>query len=247
MKRIIIDDVWKRFSIGTKRQQRALEKVLSLLSGREPRKNFWALKSISFSAKAGEIIGLIGENGSGKSTLLRIIAGIYEKDRGKIMVNGSIAPLINLQAALDLRLNVMDNIYLCCSIFGLKSKEIKERIKEIISFAGLQEFVNTKLYQLSSGMLVRLAFSIAIHSIVHKKPEILLLDEVMEVGDEHYQNKCMKKIKELTKSGATVIIVSHDAKIIKENCKRIIWLDKGQIIKDGGKEILYEYIKSNKK
>src|SRR4030042_3287689 len=244
MKRIIIKNVWKKFEIGAKKRQNALERFIALFSGKESRKQMWALKDISFNAEAGEIIGIIGENGSGKSTLLRVIAGIYNTDKGIVKTNGKISSLINLEAGMDPRLNARDNIYLCCSIMGLKNREIKEKFEEIISFAELQEFVNTKLYQFSLGMISRLAFSIIIHSAMHKKPEILLLDEIFTVGDEHYKNKCMEKIEEIMKSGATIIMVSHNLPRIRKHCKRIIWIDKGQIIKDGGKEVLDEYLKT---
>src|SRR4030042_2106494 len=246
MKRIIIEKVWKKFDIGMKKGQNTLEKFISLFSGREQRKSIWALRDVSFNARAGEIIGIIGRNGSGKSTLLRVIAGIYNQDKGCVKTNGKIVSLINLEAGLDLRLSAKDNIYLCCSIMGLKYKEIKEKFNEIISFAELQEFMDTKIYQFSLGMISRLAFSIIIHSAMHKKPEILLLDEIFTVGDEHYKNKCMEKIEEIMKSGATIIMVSHNLPRIKKHCKRIIWLNQGQIVKDGGKEVLDRYIKSSR-
>jgi ABC-type polysaccharide/polyol phosphate transport system ATPase subunit len=245
MKRIIINGLWKKFSIGVKKQQNALEKFVSLFSGREPRREIWALKDISFNANAGEIVGIIGKNGSGKSTLLRVIAGIYNQDKGQIKTEGKIIPLINLEAGLDSRLNARDNIYLCCSIMGLKNREIKEKFDEIISFAELEEFVDTKIYQFSLGMKSRLAFSIMIHSAIYQKPEILLLDEIFAVGDEHYRNKCMEKIKGLIKSGATVLIVGHDLESMKRHCKRIIWMDNGKIIKYGEKEVIKEYLKKS--
>ena len=130
MKRIIIKNVWKKFEIGAKKRQNALERFIALFSGKESRKQMWALKDISFNAEAGEIIGIIGENGSGKSTLLRVIAGIYNTDKGIVKTNGKISSLINLEAGLDLRLSAKDNIYLCCSIMGLKYKEIKEMEKK---------------------------------------------------------------------------------------------------------------------
>lgn len=241
MKRIIVKNVSKKFRVGFKKQQGALERVINLFSGKEPKRIIWALKNISFTAKAGEIIGIIGENGSGKSTLLKIIARIYTKDSGKVFTKGKIVSLIGSEAGFDTRLTAKDNIYLCCSIKGLKQKEIKKRFKSIISFAELENFVNTKLYQFSSGMIARLAFSIAIHSIIHKNLDILLLDEFLAVGDEYFRKKCISKINELINKGATVIIVSHDLKEIEENCNRIIWMERGKIVKDSGKKIVKEY------
>lgn len=244
MERIIVENVWKEFSIGADRKQGALEKIVSALSGREPRKNFWALEDISFTAKAGEIIGIIGRNASGKSTLLRIIAGIYKKDKGYIRTNGVIVPLIGMDAGLNIRSTAKDNIHLCCSILGLKQKAIRKKFEEIISFAELESFVNTKLYQFSSGMIARLSFSIAINSAAHAKPEILLLDEVFAVGDEHFINKSIAKLKGLIKSGATVLFVSHDLHLLNEHCQRFIWIENGKLVKDGGEEALKEYVRS---
>ncbi len=244
MKRIIVNNIWKKFTIGTKKKQSVLEKFISLFSGREPRRIIWALKNVSFIAESGEIIGLIGKNGSGKSTLLRIIAGIYHQDKGAIFTKGKIVSLIGLETGLNHRATVKDNIYLCCSILGLKQEEIKRKFKDIVSFAELEDFVDTKLYQFSSGMITRLAFSIVVHSLEHKKPEILLLDEILAVGDGHYRNKCTKKIKELVKGGGTVIITSHQVDLIRENCERIIWIENGIIKKDGKKDVLYEYLRT---
>ncbi len=239
MKRIIVKNISKKFRIGAKKQS-TLSAAKNFLSGREQRKDLWVLKDISFSADEGEVIGIIGENGSGKSTLLRIIARIYNKDGGKIITRGKIVSLIGMNEGLDVRLSTRDNIFLCCSLLGLKQDEIKKRFKKIISFAGLEKFVDTKLYQFSSGMIARLAFSIAIHSINHD-PDILLLDEIFAVGDEKFKDKCSEKIKELVKTGSTVLIVSHELDMLKKICKRVIWIEEGKIRKDGGNEILKEY------
>ncbi len=240
MERIIVDKLWKEFCIGTNHQT-SLNKFKSVLSGKESRKKFWVLKDISFTANAGEIIGIIGKNGSGKSTLLRTIAGIYNKNRGDIITHGKLVSLIGMDKGLDLRLSAKDNIYRCCSILGLNNKEIKKRFNEIIAFAELKNFVYTKLYQFSSGMISRLAFSIAIHSIKKENIDILLLDEVFSVGDEEFRTKCSKKINELVKSGATVLIVSHELEMLKKICNRIIWMDGGAIKRDGGWEVIVEY------
>ena len=241
MERIIINDVSKEFKIGFKKNQSALAKIISIFSGKEPKKSFWVLKNTTFNAKAGEMIGIIGKNGSGKSTLLRVIARIYEKDDGIIKTNGKIISLINLNIGLQDRLTMKDNIYLCCSLFDLSIKDINQRFKSIAKFAELEDFVNTKVYQFSSGMLQRLAFSIAIHC----NPEILILDEVFEVGDEDFKKKSSDKIKGLVRNGATVLLVSHDLESIKKNCNRVIWMDRGKIIKEGKPtEIIKEYMNS---
>ncbi|MCL5018717.1 MAG: ATP-binding cassette domain-containing protein [Candidatus Pacearchaeota archaeon] len=237
--RIVVKNLWKEFNIGTKEKQTSLGKIKSMISGREQRKKFWALKDVSFTAKSGEVIGIVGDNGSGKSTLLRIIAGIYSKDKGKIFMKGN-AILVSNDVGLNFSLNAIDNIFLGCSILGLNEKEIKQKVKDIISFAELENFANTKLYQYSTGMIARLTFSIAIHSI-NKNPYVLLIDENFSVGDEKFKKKCFDKVKEFKKNGSTILIVDHDAFSIKINCDRIIWLDKGQIKKEGGVKIMEEY------
>ena len=179
----------------------------------------------SFSQKttlefANPIVAIVGPNGSGKSTLLRIIAGILEPDEGKVTTNGKIISLINLNAGLREKLTMKDNIHLCCSLFGLSPREIKERFNQIVKFSGLEEFVNTKIFQFSSGMLQRLAFSIAIHC----NPEILLLDEVFEVGDEKFKNKSTDEIRRLAAKKISVLLVSHSLDLVAKHCNRVITL-----------------------
>jgi ABC-type polysaccharide/polyol phosphate transport system ATPase subunit len=183
--RIIVENISKKFKIGFKKNQGALERFISFFSGKEPKKTIHALKDVSFEVRKGEIVGIIGENGSGKSTLLRVIAGIYKQDEGKIITNGKVISIINLVIGLHLRLTMKDNILLISSFFGLSQKEIEKRFDSIVEFAELESFVNTKIYQFSEGMKQRLAFSIAIYC----NPEILLLDEVFEVGDESFRKK----------------------------------------------------------
>jgi len=239
MERIIVENVSKRFRIGFKRNQGFLARLIDFFSGKEPKKEIWALKNVSFNAKAGEVVGIIGENGSGKSTLLRAIAGIYDYS-GEIKTNGKIISLINLNAGLQSRLTMKDNIFLCCSLFGISQKGIKQKFNSIVEFSELGNFVDTKLYQFSNGMLQRLAFSIAAHC----NPEILLLDEVFEVGDESFRIKSANKIKEITKKNGTGILVSHDLEMIEKHCDKVVLIDKGEIIKEGkAKEIVKRYKK----
>jgi ABC-type polysaccharide/polyol phosphate transport system ATPase subunit len=228
MKRIIVNNISKRFKIGFRKHESALGRLVSFFSGREPKKEILVLKDISFSVEEGEILGIVGPNGSGKSTLLRIVAGIYGLDGGEVETNGKIISLINLNIGLQPRLSMRDNIYLCSSLFGISRKTIKKRFNSIVQFAELEKFVDTKLYQFSNGMLERLAFSIAIHC----NPEILILDEVFEVGDESFKMKSAKKIKEFAKIGGSVLFVSHDDKMIKRYCDRVIKLEFGKIVKN---------------
>jgi ABC-type polysaccharide/polyol phosphate transport system ATPase subunit len=240
MNRIIVKDISKKFKIGSRKRRRVLARLLSLFSGRESQKEIEVLKNVSFEVRGGEILGIIGKNGSGKSTLLRIIAGVYEADRGISRVNGKVLSLINLGAGMQDRLSMYDNIYLCCALFGLGRADIKSKLSSIAEFAELQEFMETKLYQFSEGMKQRLAFSIAMHC----NPQVLLLDEVFEVGDEGFKDKSAKKIGEIVKAGASVILVTHDLESVEKYCDRVIWLDKGEIIKEGKpKDIVEDYIK----
>lgn len=242
MGEIIVEKVSKVFRIGFKKNQGALARTISFLSGREPKKNVIALNSVSFKAGPGEIIGIIGENASGKSTILRAIAGIYNIDSGVIKTRGKIISLINLYIGLKERLNMEDNIYLCCSFFGLDRKTTKERFDSIVEFAELWEYINTKIYQFSEGMKQRLAFSIAIHC----DPDILLIDEDFEVGDEEFRKKSTDRIKELVKEGVTILLVSHDMDLIKKCCDKVVWMNKGRIIKgEDNKEIIKGYLKSH--
>lgn len=243
MKKIIVREVSKKFRMGFKKNRGALARLLGLFSGRLPRKDFWALKGISFNVKKGEVVGIIGENGSGKSTILRIISGIYPPSKGSVYTKGNLIPLIGFGAGLNGRLTMKENIFLVGSLFDLSRRDIKNRFDSIVEFAGLEDFVETKLYQFSSGMTQRLAFSIAIHA----NPEILILDEVFSVGDEDFRNKSANKIKELARKGTSVLFVSHELWMIEKYCDRVIWMSKGKIVKEGKtKELIKEYKKCSK-
>lgn len=244
MQRIVVDNVSKQFKIGFKKDQSALARAVSFLSGREPKKIIQALDNVSFEVEEGETVGIIGENGSGKTTLLRVIAGIYDKDQGQVLVNGKMISLINLNIGLKERLTMRDNIYLCSSLFGLSKRKTNQRFNSIVEFTELQNFVNTKIYQFSNGMKQRLAFSIAMQA----DPEILLVDEVLEVGDEDFKEKSSGKLEELIKKGATVLLVSHDLNLIKKHCRRAILMSKGKILKQGYAESVIEaYLNGNNK
>ena len=238
IKRIIVESVSKKFMIGSIEGAGALARFISLFSGKEPKRLIHVLENLSFNVYSGEVIGIIGDNGSGKSTALRCIAGIYASDSGNIITEGKIISLIGLGAGMKDRLTMRENISLIGSLFGLSQKEIKDRLDSIIKFSELEEFVNTKLYQFSAGMLQRLAFSIAVHS----NPDILLLDEVFEVGDEIFKRKSAEKIKQLVISGASVVFVSHELEMIKKYCNRLIWLEGGKLKAMGeADEIIKQY------
>lgn len=191
--------------------------------------DFWALSNINFKIKKGESIGIIGANGSGKSTILKLIAGVLTSTKGLVLVSGRISPLIELGAGFHLELSGRDNIYLNGTILGLSRKEIEQKIEEIISFSELEEFIDTPVKHYSSGMYMRLGFSIA----VSINPDILLVDEILAVGDIGFQKKCLEKMRAFHKEGVTIIIISHALELVSSFCQKVILLSNGKIIEMG--------------
>ena len=186
---------------------------------------FLALKDVSFSVKKGEAWGLVGTNGSGKSTLLKLICGILKPYKGKVTVKGSIAPLIELGAGFDGELTATENIYLNGAVLGHSKEFMDAHFQEIVDFAELQDFMNMPIKNYSSGMAARLGFSIA--TIV--RPEILIVDEVLAVGDAAFQEKCQKRMQEMLAGGTTLLFVSHTMKTVRELCDHAIWINKGEV------------------
>ena len=244
--RIELINVSKKFNINYQKNQTALARLLSFFTG-ENKRNFWALDNISFKVKAGENLGIIGKNGSGKSTLLRAIAEVYQVDEGHIWTNGRLVYLTGFGHGLQPKLTMKENIFLVGSIMGLGQPDIKERFDEIVEFAGLRDYVNTKLFKFSTGMQTRLASSIGLHCVAHRKPDILLVDEVIGGGaDKDYQEKSLKKMEELLKGGSTVVLVSHNLDAIKNYCNRVIWLEDGKVKMEGKpEEVIEAYKKSS--
>ena len=200
---------------------------------------FWALKNVSFEVEFGESVGLIGRNGAGKSTLLKILSRITRPSSGKITLYQRINSLLEVGTGFNPELSGRENIYLNGSFLGMKLSEIKQKFDEIVAFSEVEQFIDTPVKYYSSGMYVRLAFSVA----VHLTPEILILDEVLSVGDASFQQKSQAKMKELLGSGATIILVSHNDLAIREICKRAIWLEKGSIQMDGpASDVVQHYI-----
>lgn len=238
----------KKFRIGFKKKQTALSRVWSFLSRREPKKEFLVLDKVSFDVDAGEIVAIIGSNGSGKSTLLRTITGIYKQDKGTIKTEGKVMSIIGLQTGFKKKLTMKENIFLCYSLLGLSKKSVEKYFYSIVSFTELEDYVNTKIYQFSTGMKKRMAIAIAIYSVIISKAKVLLLDEVFSGGDAHFKKKSYDKIKDIMKSGISILLVSHQMNFLKKNCARAIWMDKGRIIRDGNsKEVIYEYLKKTTK
>jgi ABC-type polysaccharide/polyol phosphate transport system ATPase subunit len=200
--------------------------VLSLIEGkyRAPSKRL-TLDDIDFTIKVGEKVGIIGSNDSGKSTLLKVISGILQPSSGKVHVSGKIAPLIELGAGFDPEISVRDNIIFYGVLLGFSRKEMREKSRSILEFAELEEYALAPVKSLSSGMVSRLGFAIA----TDVQPDILILDEVLSVGDESFKNKCKQRIEKFWDANATVLVVSHDLEFIKQSCERAIWLDKGKV------------------
>ncbi len=191
-----------------------------------------ALNDVSFTINAGETVGIIGKNGAGKSTLLKLIAGVSSPTSGTISVTKKVAPLIELGAGFHPELNGRENIFLNGVILGLRESFIKEKYKEIVAFAEVEEFMETPLKYYSSGMYMRLAFAVAVFT----NPEVLLVDEILAVGDEGFQKKCLAKMNEFKKNGTTIVYVSHAMKTIEEFCDRVIYLEHGSVKFDGDAE-----------
>jgi ABC-type polysaccharide/polyol phosphate transport system ATPase subunit len=226
------------FKIPYNRTGSLKEYCVNIIKMKNKYENFAALKNINLEIKKGEVIGLVGKNGSGKSTLLKIISGIIEPTRGKVEVNGNIAPLLELGMGFDGDLTGKENIYLNGAILGYTKDFIEKKLEEIYEFSELGKFIHIAVRNYSTGMFMRLAFSIA--TVV--EPDILIIDELLAVGDEGFQTKCKNRIKELINKGTTVILVSHTIAQIEELCNRVIWLDKGKIKMQGDtKEVCDSY------
>ena len=245
MIRIEAQNLSKRFVMDSKREL-ALASILNILEGKKERQKITALENISFSAREGEVIGVIGKNGAGKSTLLKLIAGIYEPSSGKIRTQGNFVYLTSLGLGLLQKLTMRENIYLTGSIMGLEQKEIKQRFEQIVHFSGLREFVDAKIYQFSTGMIARLGFSVTFFCIQHKNPDILLIDEVFGAGaDIDFEAKAEKKMEELIRGGATVILASHNLEIVEKYCNKVLCISSGKVVKEGVPGEVIEYYKES--
>lgn len=223
---IEVHNVSMRFNLAEERTDSIKEYFLKLVSGKLHFNEFYALKDISFSIKRGEAVALIGKNGSGKSTMLKILAGVMYPTEGSVTVNGTIAPLIELGAGFDMELTAKENIYLNGAILGFDRAFMDEHFEQIVEFSELREFINVPVKNFSSGMIARLGFAIA--TII--KADILIVDEVLAVGDFRFQEKCKAKIAELLEGGTTLLFVSHSAEQVKELCEKAVWLAGGTMM-----------------
>lgn len=234
---IKVENLGKRYLIGSQKQEKyvVLRDVLAnsfkFKNKSEAKKNedFWAVNDVSFNIRQGERVGIIGRNGAGKSTLLKLLSRITEPTRGRITLRGKVASLLEVGTGFHPELTGRENIYLNGAILGMRRNEIKKKFDEIVAFSEVEQFLDTPVKRYSSGMYVRLAFSVA----AHLEPEILIVDEVLAVGDAQFQKKCLGKMDEVGRNGRTVLFVSHNMAAIRQLCSRCILLDKGKVLSDG--------------
>lgn len=228
-KMIEVENLSIKFNKSTERVDNIKEYIIRKIKGQMNYEEFWALDGVSFCVSKGETVGIIGLNGSGKSTLLKVIAGVLKPANGMVCVHGSVAPLIELGAGFDPDLSARENIFLNGAVLGHSRKEMKELFEEIVEFSELRDFLDVPVKNFSSGMQARLGFSIATSVI----PDVLIVDEVLGVGDHKFQKKCYRRMQEIIASGATVLFVSHSIEQVKAICNRAIWVEHGKIVMDG--------------
>jgi lipopolysaccharide transport system ATP-binding protein len=244
---IQVEELSKRFHIGKLKSSGSVREALaSVMKAPFKRRGaddedtiLWALRDVSFSVKQGEVVGLIGRNGAGKSTLLKILARITRPTSGWAEVHGRIGSLLEVGTGFHHELSGRENIFLSGAVLGMKKSEIAKKFDEIVAFSEIERFLDTPLKHYSSGMQMRLAFAVA----AHLEPEILLIDEVLAVGDASFQKKCLGKMKDVARHGRTILFVSHNATAMRALCSRAVWLDGGKVVEDGGiDEVVNHYL-----
>lgn len=229
---IEVSDVSMRFRLNNDRIMSLKEFVTTALRGKLDYREFTALDHVSFTVEKGETLGLIGRNGAGKSTMLKVISGILKPTEGGVVCHGNVVPMLELGSGFDMDLTGRENIFLNGAILGYGEEFLKAKYEEIVDFSELGQFIEVPIRNYSSGMLARLAFSIA--TVV--KPEILIVDEILSVGDAQFQEKSRKRMLELMGGGTTVLFVSHSIEQIREMCNRVVWLEQGRVQADGEAE-----------
>jgi len=212
----------------------SLANLKNTLFVKDKYEEFWALKNVNFDIKKGEVVGIIGKNGAGKSTLLKILARIVEPTKGKVILRGKVASLLEVGTGFNPELTGRENIYLNGAILGMKRKYINDKLEEIVDFSGVKKFLDVPVKRYSSGMHVRLTFAVA----AFLESDVLLVDEVLAVGDVEFQKKCLGKMDSLAKSGRTVIFVSHNLVAVQKLCQRVIWVDQGKIKQQASTEVV---------
>lgn len=242
MKRQIIEakNISMKFHLASEKIDNIKEYFVKKIKGNISYDILWALRNVDFRMEAGECTALIGLNGSGKSTFLKILAGVLEPTEGEVKVSGTIAPLIELGAGFDMDLTARENVWLNGAILGYSRSVMQEHYDEIVDFSGLKKFMDTPLKNYSSGMLARLAFSV----MTFGTPDILIVDEVLSVGDFTFQEKCKERIRRMRGSGTAILLVSHSMEQVREICTRAVWLEKGIVKRDGAcQEVTEEYLR----
>lgn len=222
---IEVEDVSMKFNLAKEKVDNLKEYIIKVLKHQISYDEFWALKNISFNIERGDSVGLVGFNGSGKSTLLKTIAGVLKPTKGDVRVHGNIAPLIELGAGFDMDLTARENVFLNGAILGYSRKEMEDYYEDIVEFSELRSFMDVPVKNFSSGMLARLAFAIATIGT----PDILIVDEVLAVGDYKFQEKCMKRIQSMIDNKATILFVSHSIDQVEALCKTVVWINKGEL------------------
>ncbi|HVN50384.1 MAG TPA: ABC transporter ATP-binding protein [Acidimicrobiales bacterium] len=236
---ISVENVSKRYRLYKERSSSLKEVVTRRSIARY--EEFWALKDVSLEVERGTVYGLVGHNGSGKSTLLRMMAGIQRPEKGKVRIRGRVSALLELGAGFHPELTGRENVFLNAAILGLPRKEIEGLFDDIVEFSGLGEFIDTPVKVYSSGMYVRLGFSVAVH--VH--PEILIIDEVIAVGDEEFQRRCFEYLYKIRNQGVTIVMVTHGLGIVQNMCDRAAWMDHGEVRAEGpAPDVVFEYVQT---
>lgn len=238
---IKVENISVRFLISHDKIQSMKEYIVKMLKRQVKYEEFWALQNISIEIMKGEVIGIIGRNGAGKSTLLKVISGILKPTEGTVTCQGNIVPMLELGSGFDYDLTGRENIYLNGAILGYSKSLLEEKYNEIVEFSEIEKFIDVPIRNYSTGMLMRLAFSIA--TVV--KPEILIVDEILSVGDENFQIKSKARMMELMNGGTTVLFVSHSLEQVKEMCNRVIWMERGTVKMIGETEEVCELYKKS--
>jgi len=242
MEIIQAQNIGVKFKLSRQRRSSVRGALARLMSGgRQKIQDFWALKSVSFSVEKGQTLGVIGRNGSGKSTLLRVIGGIYKPDEGSFQVHGTVSTLLSIGTGFQPELSGLENIYLNGVLLGFKEREIDRALEDIITFSELDGFIEAPVKTYSSGMTARLGFAIAIHL----QRDIMLIDEILGVGDAKFQQKCEEKIQELMTKDKTLVLVSHNMQSIRRFADQVLWMDQGTLRAQGtAEEVIEQYLKS---